>query len=143
MENNSQITDSVVSVRRVTKVTKGGKRFAFSAFVVSGDKEGRVGVALGRSREVSSAIAKATVRARKKMIQVPLKGVTIPYPVVGTHRIPFSTRFFLLAIIFIVFDIEIVLLIPIPIIINITNKIYLFTATSIFLIILIVGLLHE
>ncbi len=55
MENNSQITDSVVSVRRVTKVTKGGKRFAFSAFVVSGDKQGRVGVALGRSREVSSA----------------------------------------------------------------------------------------
>jgi small subunit ribosomal protein S5 len=85
MENNSQITDSVVNVRRVTKVTKGGKRFSFSAFVVSGDKEGRVGVALGKSREVSSAIAKATIKARKEMIQVPLKGVTIPYPVIGTH----------------------------------------------------------
>lgn len=56
--------DKVVSVRRVTKVTKGGKRFAFSAFVISGDQDGSIGVALGKSREVSSAISKATEKAK-------------------------------------------------------------------------------
>lgn len=81
MENN--IVDTVVSVRRVTKVTKGGKRFTFSAFVVSGDKQGKIGFASGKSREVSSAIAKATARARKKMMSIPLRGVTITYPVLG------------------------------------------------------------
>ena len=77
--------DTVVDVRRVTKVTKGGKRFSFSALVVSGDQEGNVGIALGKSREVSSAIAKATVRARKDLIAIPLRGTTIPYDVEGRH----------------------------------------------------------
>lgn len=77
--------DSVVSVNRVTKVTKGGKRFSFSAFVVSGDQKGRIGIGLGKSREVSSAIAKATMRARKNMISVPLRETTIPYNVQGKH----------------------------------------------------------
>jgi small subunit ribosomal protein S5 len=81
MENS--IVDTVVSVRRVTKVTKGGKRFTFSAFVVSGDKQGNIGFASGKSREVSSAIAKATARARKKMIAIPMRGSTIAYPVAG------------------------------------------------------------
>ena len=62
--------DHVVSVRRVTKVTKGGKRFSFSAFVVSGDKQGKIGIAIGKSKEVSLAIAKATNRARKNLITV-------------------------------------------------------------------------
>lgn len=79
------IVDTVVNINRVTKVTKGGKRFSFAALVVSGDQEGKVGIALGKSREVSQAIAKATNRARKSMIQVPLRGVTIPYPVEGRH----------------------------------------------------------
>ena len=78
-------TDHVISVRRVTKVTKGGKRFSFSALVVSGDKKGRVGIALGKSREVSSAIAKATNKARRRLIEVPLRGDTIPYDVKGKH----------------------------------------------------------
>lgn len=77
--------DHVVSVRRVTKVTKGGKRFSFAAFVVSGDKQGNVGIALGKSKEVSSAISKATTRARKKMVTVPLRGSTIPYEANGKH----------------------------------------------------------
>ncbi len=79
------IVDYVVNVNRVTKVTKGGKRFSFSALVVSGDRKGNVGMALGKSREVSSAIAKATNRARKKMIPISLRGKTIPYEVVGHH----------------------------------------------------------
>ncbi len=80
-----EFVDTVVSVNRVTKVTKGGKRFSFSAFVVSGDQKGRVGIGLGKSREVSSAIAKATALARKNLIEVPMRGTTIPYPVTGKH----------------------------------------------------------
>ena len=77
--------EHVVKLRRVTQVTKGGKRFSFSAFVISGNEQGQVGFALGRSREVSLAIAKATNRARKNMIVVPLRDATIPYPVEGRH----------------------------------------------------------
>lgn len=77
--------DHVVSVRRVTKVTKGGKRFSFSAFVVSGDKQGKIGIAVGKSREVSLAIAKATNRARKNLITVSLRGGTLPYEALGKH----------------------------------------------------------
>jgi small subunit ribosomal protein S5 len=80
-----EIIDFVVDVNRITKVTKGGKRFSFSAFVVSGDRQGKVGIALGKSREVAQAIAKATAKARKNMIEVPLRNVTIPYNVEGRH----------------------------------------------------------
>lgn len=87
MQQNAEsgFVDTVVSVNRVTKVTKGGKRFTFSAFVVSGDQQGNVGLGLGKSREVSSAIAKATTRARKNMISVALRDTTIPYDVQGYH----------------------------------------------------------
>lgn len=84
-ENKETFVDNVVSVDRVTKVTKGGKRFSFSALVVSGNKDGKVGIALGKSREVSAAIAKATNKARKQMITVALRGATIPYDVHGSH----------------------------------------------------------
>lgn len=87
-EKNTKDTgfiDHVIDVRRVTKVTKGGKRFSFSAFVVSGDGKGNVGIALGKSREVALAIAKATLRARKNMVHVSLRGTTIPYEVEGKH----------------------------------------------------------
>lgn len=77
--------DKAVSVRRVTKVTKGGKRFAFSAFVVSGDKNGNVGIAIGKGKDVSAAIAKATLRAQKRRIAIPLRNTTIPYNVIGYH----------------------------------------------------------
>ncbi len=84
-KETSTMVDHVITVRRVTKVTKGGKRFAFSALVVSGDKNGSVGIAQGKSREVSSAIAKATNRARNNLIHIPLRGTTIPYNVIGRH----------------------------------------------------------
>ncbi len=79
------IVDTVVNVSRVTKVTKGGKRFSFSALVVSGNKQGKIGIALGNSKEVSLAIAKATSKARKHMMEIPLRGTTIPYDVNGKH----------------------------------------------------------
>jgi small subunit ribosomal protein S5 len=84
-KETKEYVDRVVSVNRVTKVTKGGKNFSFSAFVVSGDQAGRIGVGLGKSKEVSSAIAKATARARKSMIRMALRGTTLPYDVQGKH----------------------------------------------------------
>lgn len=81
----STFVDHVITVRRVTKVTKGGKRFSFSALVVSGDQKGKVGVGLGKSKEATSAITKATNRARKSLIEVSLRGTTLPYPVLGKH----------------------------------------------------------
>jgi small subunit ribosomal protein S5 len=80
-----EFVDQVVSVNRVTKVTKGGKRFSFSALVVTGDQQGHVGVGLGKSNDVSSAIGKATNRARKNMISIALRDTTIPYNVRGRH----------------------------------------------------------
>jgi small subunit ribosomal protein S5 len=87
-ENKSKagnFVDFVVHVARVTKVTKGGKTFSFSALVVSGNEAGEVGLGLGKSREVSLAIAKATNQARKNLIKIALRGTTIPYDVQGQH----------------------------------------------------------
>lgn len=81
----SNFVDFVVHVARVTKVTKGGKTFSFSALVVSGDQQGNVGIGLGKSREVSLAIAKATNQARKNLITVTLRGTTVPFDVKGQH----------------------------------------------------------
>ena len=77
--------EKAVSVRRVTKVTKGGKRFAFSAFVISGDQNGNIGIAMGKGRDVSAAISKATARASKSRITIPLHHSTVPYNVEGSH----------------------------------------------------------
>ncbi len=80
-----EYAEAVLNVRRVAKVIKGGRRFAFSALVVVGDRKGNIGIALGKSREVSSAIAKALRRARKSMFSIPLYKTTIPYSVEGKH----------------------------------------------------------
>lgn len=84
-KDQTTMVDHVINVRRVTKVTKGGKRFGFSALVVTGDQSGRIGIGQGKSREVSAAIAKATNRARKSLIEIPLRGATLPYTVEGKH----------------------------------------------------------
>ncbi len=77
--------ESVLSVRRVAKVIKGGRRFSFSALVVVGDRKGKVGVALGKSRDVAAAIAKGLRKARKHMIEIPLYKTTVPFTVEGKH----------------------------------------------------------
>ncbi|MDP3181619.1 MAG: 30S ribosomal protein S5 [Desulfobaccales bacterium] len=82
-EAPEQLTDKVVSISRVAKVVKGGRRFRFSAIVVVGDGQGRVGVGLGKAHEVPEAIRKAVEKAKKAMIRVPILNSTIPYAVVG------------------------------------------------------------
>lgn len=79
----TQLIDKVVSINRVAKVVKGGRRFRFSAIVVVGDGQGRVGVGLGKAQEVPEAIRKALEKAKKEMIQVPILNNTIPYAVEG------------------------------------------------------------
>ncbi len=75
--------ENLVTVNRVTKVVKGGKRFGFSALVVVGDEAGKVGCGVGKAKEVQEAIKKAVRRAKKTMITVPIKGTTIPHDIVG------------------------------------------------------------
>jgi len=70
----------VVEIKRVSKKTKGGNQISFTALVVVGE-EGQVGVALGKAKDVASAIKKGVRLAKKRMIKVPLKGTTIPHPV--------------------------------------------------------------
>ncbi len=78
-----QFVDKVVSINRVAKVVKGGRRFRFSAIVVVGDGQGKVGAGLGKAQEVPEAIRKALEKAKKQMIQVPIQHNTIPYAVTG------------------------------------------------------------
>ena len=73
------LTDRLVGVQRVTKVTKGGRTFGFSAIVVVGDGKGVVGYGLGKSKDVASAIAKAVEEAKKNLVRIPLTGHTIPH----------------------------------------------------------------
>ena len=82
-QNENGFLEKIVALNRVAKVVKGGRRFSFSALVVVGDGKGGVGYGLGKAQEVPEALRKATERARKNMIQVPLLDGTLPYEVLG------------------------------------------------------------
>ena len=81
--NQLQLIDKVVHISRVAKVVKGGRRFSFSAIVVVGDGNGRVGFSLGKANEVPEAIRKALESAKRNMLTVPILGGTIPHEVLG------------------------------------------------------------
>jgi small subunit ribosomal protein S5 len=80
-----EFIDKVVHISRVAKVVKGGRRFSFSAIVVVGDGEGKVGYGLGKAGEVPEAIRKGVEKAKKNMIKVPLVNETIPFEVLGRY----------------------------------------------------------
>ena len=83
-ESGDELIDKLVTINRVAKVVKGGRRFAFAALVVVGDQKGRVGYGAGKAREVPEAIRKATDRAKRGMIRVPMKeGRTLHHDVEG------------------------------------------------------------
>jgi len=85
-ETGDELTDKLVTINRVAKVVKGGRRFAFAALVVVGDQKGRVGYGAGKAREVPEAIRKATERAKKTMIRVPMKeGRTLHHDAIGHY----------------------------------------------------------
>ncbi len=80
-----ELKDKLVSIQRVTKVTKGGRNFGFSAIVVVGDENGVVGYGLGKAKEVSSAISKGIDDAKKNLIKVPLVKGTVPHEQYGKY----------------------------------------------------------
>ena len=82
--NNAEFKDKLVSINRITKVVKGGRRFAFSALVVVGDQLGSIGIGHGKAKQVPDAIKKATETAKRKLIKIPLReGRTIHHDVLG------------------------------------------------------------
>ncbi len=80
-----ELVEKVVSIQRVTKVTKGGRTFSFSAIVVVGDQNGVVGYGLGKAKEVTLAITKATDNAKKQLVKIPLVNGTIPHEQYGKY----------------------------------------------------------
>jgi len=83
IESQPALIEKIISINRVAKVTKGGKKLSFGALVVVGDGGGHVGFALGKANEVADAIRKALTKAKKELFYIPLEGSTIAHEVIG------------------------------------------------------------
>lgn len=83
---DKEFVEKLIRLNRNAKVVKGGRRFSFSALVVVGDKNGRVGYGFGKANDVSEAIRKSVDRAKRNMIEVPIKNGTLPHPVNATYK---------------------------------------------------------
>ena len=83
LDDGTELKDQVITIRRVTKVVKGGKNLSFAALVAIGDERGQIGIGKGKAREVPSAIAKAVEHAKKHMIRIQLADTTIPHMIRG------------------------------------------------------------
>ncbi len=83
IEQHPELIEKVITINRVTKVTKGGKKMSFSALVVVGDTRGRMGFALGKANDVAGAIRKGLTKAKRELFSVPLEGSTIPHEIIG------------------------------------------------------------
>lgn len=82
-DSSNEIFEQVVHINRVTKVVKGGKNLSFSALVVVGDQQGRVGYGMGKAKEVPAAIKKGVDKAKRGLIVIPMNGSTVPHAVLG------------------------------------------------------------
>ncbi|MGA2775091.1 MAG: 30S ribosomal protein S5 [Candidatus Omnitrophota bacterium] len=85
IEQQTELIEKIITINRVTKVTKGGKKLHFSALVVVGDTKGRVGFALDKANEVADAIRKSLTKAKKSLFKVPLEGSSIPHEITGHY----------------------------------------------------------
>ena len=86
---NKEFSEHLVTINRVAKVVKGGRRFAFSALVVVGNSSGSIGIGHGKSKQVPTAIKKATLTAKNKIYQIPLRdGRTLHHDVLGKDGAP-------------------------------------------------------
>jgi len=86
LEQEKDYVEKLVRLNRIAKVVKGGRRFSFSAISVVGDRNGRVGYGFGKANYVSDAIRKSLDRAKKNMIKVPMKRMTIPHQIIGKFK---------------------------------------------------------
>jgi len=85
-EEGETLIEKVINIKRVSKVVKGGKRFSFNVLVVVGNGKGTAGIGFGKANEISEAISKALLRAKKSFVSIKMKGTTIPHEVIGKFK---------------------------------------------------------